>query len=52
MRWIFILDGMASALVGISCFFFLPDSSSLSGWLEPDEVRLRCLLYDATRGRI
>ncbi len=52
MRWILILQGMASVLIGISCFFFPPDSPSLSKWLEPDEVRLLCLLYHATRGRI
>ena len=51
-RWIFILEGIASVFIGISCFFFLPDSPSLSKWLEADEVRFLCLLHDATRGRI
>jgi MFS family permease len=51
-RWIFILEGIASVLIGVSCFFFLPDSPSLSKWLTPDESRFLCLLHDATRGRI
>lgn len=39
-RWIFILEGLATLLIGISCFFFLIDSPALSTrWLEPDEIR-------------
>jgi MFS family permease len=39
-RWIFILEGLATILIGIACFFFLIDSPALSTkWLEPDEIR-------------
>ncbi|KAF9894341.1 hypothetical protein FE257_007844 [Aspergillus nanangensis] len=30
-RWIFIIEGIASVLLGATCFFLLPDSPSLSG---------------------
>ncbi|KAK3896555.1 major facilitator superfamily domain-containing protein, partial [Staphylotrichum tortipilum] len=51
-RWIFILESIASVLIGASCFFCLPDSPSPSKWLTPDESRFLCLMHDATRGRI
>ncbi|EUC46479.1 hypothetical protein COCMIDRAFT_35841 [Bipolaris oryzae ATCC 44560] len=39
-RWIFLLEGIATVSLGISCFFFLIDSPALSGrWLKPDEIR-------------
>lgn len=39
-RWIFILEGIVTVLLGVSCFFFLIDSPTLSGrWLEPEEIR-------------
>ncbi|KAF9871165.1 hypothetical protein CkaCkLH20_11334 [Colletotrichum karsti] len=39
-RWIFILEGLATVLAGIVCFFFLVDSPATSGkWLDPDEIR-------------
>ena len=39
-RWIFLLEGILTVLLGISCFFFLIDSPSLSGrWLTPSEIR-------------
>jgi MFS family permease len=52
-RWIFILEGIASVVIGAACFFFLPDSPALaSRWLSPEEARFLELLHDATRGRI
>jgi sugar phosphate permease len=39
-RWIFLLEGIVTVILGISCFFLLIDSPALSGkWLEPDEIR-------------
>ncbi|KAI1842384.1 hypothetical protein JX266_011425 [Neoarthrinium moseri] len=39
-RWIFILEGLVTVMIGISCFFLLIDSPALSTkWLEPDEIR-------------
>ncbi|KAL4897490.1 major facilitator superfamily domain-containing protein [Aspergillus ambiguus] len=39
-RWIFILEGIATVILGAACFFLLIDSPRLSGrWLEPDEIR-------------
>lgn len=50
-RWIFILEGIASVLLGVGCFFLLPDTPSLSGkWLKPEEIRFLNLTYQATRG--
>lgn len=39
-RWIFILEGIATVILGVACFFFLIDSPKLSGkWLSQDEIR-------------
>ena len=39
-RWIFILEGIVTVALGVSCFFFLIDSPTLSGrWLKPEEIR-------------
>ncbi|KXS94790.1 hypothetical protein AC578_2513 [Pseudocercospora eumusae] len=39
-RWIFILEGLASAVLGLSCFHLLIDSPALSSnWLNPQEIR-------------
>lgn len=39
-RWIFILEGLLTVLLGVLCFFFLIDSPRLSTkWLDPDEIR-------------
>ncbi|TID00372.1 putative transporter [Colletotrichum higginsianum] len=39
-RWIFILEGIFTVLLGIATFFLLVDTPALSTkWLEPDEVR-------------
>jgi len=51
-RWIFILEGIASVLIGVMCFFCLPDSPALSKWLNPAEVRFLELMHDVTRGRM
>ncbi|KAM0431262.1 hypothetical protein ACHAPT_005232 [Fusarium lateritium] len=39
-RWIFILEGLATVVLGVCCFFFLIDTPALSTrWLEPEEIR-------------
>ncbi|RDW89815.1 uncharacterized protein DSM5745_01590 [Aspergillus mulundensis] len=39
-RWIFILEGLATVVLGVACFFFLIDTPALSSrWLEPDEIQ-------------
>lgn len=39
-RWIFILEGLASVVLGIACFFLLIDTPALSKrWLSPEEIR-------------
>ena len=39
-RWIFLLEGIVTVFLGVSCFFLLIDSPALSTrWLEPDEIR-------------
>lgn len=39
-RWIFILEGIATVVLGISCFFLLIDTPALSSrWLTPEEIR-------------
>ena len=39
-RWIFILEGIPTVLIGVACFFLLIDTPALSTrWLEPDEIR-------------
>lgn len=38
--WIFLLEGMATVVIGIACFFIMPDTPALSGkWLDADEQR-------------
>ncbi|KAL0944958.1 major facilitator superfamily transporter [Colletotrichum truncatum] len=48
-RWIFIIEGLATVIIGIMCFFFLVDSPSLSKWLEPEEIRFLELRQQARR---
>jgi len=39
-RWIFILEGIASVVIGLACFFLLVDTPQhSSAWLQPDEIR-------------
>ncbi|KAL6353849.1 hypothetical protein LRP88_12844 [Fusarium phalaenopsidis] len=39
-RWIFLLEGIVTVLLGVLTYFWLIDSPALSsGWLESDEVR-------------
>lgn len=39
-RWIFLLEGAATVVLGVMTLFFLVDSPRRSGkWLEPGEIR-------------
>ncbi|OGE47842.1 hypothetical protein PENARI_c036G12525 [Penicillium arizonense] len=39
-RWIFLLEGLLTVILGVLCFFFLIDSPNLSRkWLDNDEIR-------------
>lgn len=39
-RWIFIIEGLSTVVIGIITVFFLIDlPSSSSGWLSPEELR-------------
>ncbi|CAG7923203.1 unnamed protein product [Penicillium olsonii] len=39
-RWIFILEGLASVVLGVACFFLLIDTPALSKrWLTEEEIR-------------
>lgn len=39
-RWIFLLEGLVTVILGVMCFFFLIDSPRRSGrWLDPEEIR-------------
>jgi MFS family permease len=51
-RWIFLLEGIASVVMGVVCFFLLPDSPSHAEgkWLTKDEARFLNLSHVATRG--
>ncbi|KAE8325414.1 major facilitator superfamily domain-containing protein [Aspergillus sergii] len=39
-RWIFLLEGLATVVLGVMCFFLLIDSPRRSSkWLSPEEIR-------------
>ncbi|KAL1854815.1 hypothetical protein Daus18300_011331 [Diaporthe australafricana] len=50
-RWIFIIEGLMTVILGLCCFFILPDSPSLSGrWLSEDEIRFLNWMHEKHRG--
>lgn len=49
-RWIFIMEGIVSVLMGALCFFALPDSPTTAKWLTPDETKFLELSHIAYRG--
>lgn len=50
-RWIFILEGVLTALLGVVAFFCLPNSPKLSSrWLTESQVRYLDLLHQKFRG--
>ncbi|EFQ34475.1 major facilitator superfamily transporter [Colletotrichum graminicola M1.001] len=39
-RWLFVIEGLATVVIGFASFFLLIDTPSLSTrWLEPEEIR-------------
>ncbi|KAM0527835.1 hypothetical protein ACHAPS_002452 [Verticillium nonalfalfae] len=46
---IFIIEGIATVVIGIMCFFLLVDSPALSKWLDADEKRFLELRQAARR---
>lgn len=53
-RWIFILEGLATVVLGVACFFLLIDTPALSmRWLDPDEIRyLELSMFVKQGGRV
>lgn len=49
-RYSFLIEGIASVLVGVLCFFTLPDSPSHARWLTNDEAKFLELSHIAYRG--
>ncbi|KAF2852555.1 MFS general substrate transporter [Plenodomus tracheiphilus IPT5] len=51
-RWIFILEGMATVMMGVAVFWLLPDSPehAVGRWLTHDEARFLRLNHIVTRG--
>lgn len=51
-QWLFLLEGLPSALVGLVVLRYLDDSIESAGWLRPEEkVLLRAALDDDARVR-
>lgn len=39
-RWIFLIEGIATVVLGVACFFLLIDTPALSKrWLDPEEIQ-------------
>lgn len=50
-RWIFIIEGLMTVVLGFCCFLILPDSPSLSGrWLTEHEIRFLNRMHEKHRG--
>ncbi|KAM0548786.1 hypothetical protein ACHAPJ_009782 [Fusarium lateritium] len=41
-RWIFIIEGLATVVVGSLCFWLLPDSPETAKFLKPEERQFLC----------
>lgn len=50
-RWIFILEGLITVVLGLMCFLCLVDSPQLSSkWLDQDEIRFLQIQQIITEG--
>lgn len=41
-RWIFIMEGIVTVVVGVTCFWLLPDSPETASFLKPAERKFLC----------
>lgn len=41
-RWIFIVEGIATVVIGSTCFFLLPDGPDTASFLTPAERKFLC----------
>ncbi|KAI4604411.1 hypothetical protein KJ359_000549 [Pestalotiopsis sp. 9143b] len=52
-RWIFIIEGLLTVVMGLLCFVLLIDTPALSGrWLAPDEMRFLQLRQAARQAQV
>ncbi|KAM0437827.1 hypothetical protein ACHAPT_002192 [Fusarium lateritium] len=49
-RWIFLLEGIATVIAGVVCYFCLIDDAESSPWLDADEKRFLALRRIAVMG--
>ncbi|KAI8665100.1 MFS domain-containing protein [Fusarium sp. Ph1] len=49
-RWIFLLEGIATVIAGVICFFCLIDNAESSTWLDAEEKRFLSLRRIAVMG--
>lgn len=40
-RWLFIIEGIPSVILGIAVFFFMPQYPETAGWLSESEKTLQ-----------
>ena len=40
-RWVFILEGMATIILGVNAYFFVADFPADVHWLDPKEKKIR-----------
>lgn len=50
-QWLFLVEGLAAALLGIAAFFFLTSSPASAGWLTDGEKRIVVIDQQAAQER-
>ena len=48
-RWLFLVEGLISIVVGVVAVFMLPDNFETAWWLRPDEKALMRIRHEQTR---
>ena len=51
-KWLFVLEGLPSVLLGIVTLFYLTDKPEKAAWLEPDERKWLQARLDAERSKV